>query len=106
MASNPFEIFNAVPTFHRDKLVSSLFTSLDFSDFMENLENNRYRVAIIPEGMTGRPDLLALQVYGDESLWWAIMLANRIDDAKTELVAGRKVFVPEIPGVPFNEIST
>lgn len=105
MTANPFDIFNAVPTYHRGKLISSLFTSLDFSDFMENLENNRHRVAIIPEGMNGRPDLLALQVYGDESLWWAIMLANRIDDAKTELITGRKVFVPEIPGVLFNEVA-
>ena len=63
--------------------------------------NSNYKIAIIPEGVDGRPDLIALQVYATENLWWAIMLANGILDAKTELTAGKKIVLPKIEGYPF-----
>ena len=99
--TNPHEIFNASSITHRDKPLSVLSPSPEYTNFIENLDNNTYKVAIIPEGMDGRPDLLAYQIYGTEKLWWAIMLANRVDDVTTQLVAGKKVFVPYIPGIAF-----
>ena len=94
--TNPHDIFNASSVMHRGKPLS-----IEFSNFIENIDNNDYKVAIIPEGMDGRPDLLAYQIYGTEKLWWAIMLANRIDDVTTQLIAGKKIIVPLIPGIAF-----
>ena len=99
--TNPHKIFKAVSVTHRDKPLSVLSPSVEFTNFIENMGNSNFRVAIIPEGVNGRPDLLALQVYDTEELWWVIMLANRIQDAKTELTTGKKIFLPEIPGTPF-----
>jgi len=99
--TNPHDIFNASSVTHRGKPLSMLSPSVEFSNFIENMDNNDFKVAIIPEGMDGRPDLLAYQVYGTSDLWWAIMLANRIEDATTQLVTGKKVFIPYIPGIAF-----
>ena len=99
--TNPYEIFNASSLTHRGKPLSVLSPSVEYSKFIENLDNYNFKIAIIPEGVDGRPDLLALQIYGTEKLWWAIMLANRIEDATTQLVTGKKIFVPEIPGIAF-----
>ena len=98
---SPHEIYSASSVLHRNKPLKVLSPSEEFSYFIENMEKLPHKIAIIPEGVTGRPDLLAYQIYGTEKLWWAIMLANKISDAQTELTAGKKIFVPEIPGYAF-----
>lgn len=98
---NPYELYNASSVTHRNKPLTVLSPSEEYSNFIENMNNLPHKVAIIPEGVDGRPDLLAHQIYGTEKLWWIIMLANKIDDAKTQLVVGKRIFVPEIPGYAF-----
>ena len=102
---NPHELYNATKITHRDKPLSVLSPSEEFSNFIKNMEDLPHKVAIIPEGMNGRPDLLALQIYGTEKLWWVIMLANHIEDAHTQLITGKKIFAPEIVGYDFEEFT-
>ena len=99
--TNLHEIFNASSVTHRGKPLSMLSPSIEFTNFIENMDKYNFKIAIIPEGVNGRPDLLALEIYGTEKLWWAIMLANKITDATSELITGKKIFVPEIPGIAF-----
>tara|TARA_R110000824_G_scaffold351039_5_gene537937 strand:+ start:163 stop:495 length:333 start_codon:yes stop_codon:yes gene_type:complete len=98
---NPYEMYNASSVTHRNKPLTILNLSEDFNNFIENMDDLPHKIAIIPEGVDGRPDLLAHQIYGTEKLWWVIMLANKIDNAKTQLVSGKKIFIPEIPGYAF-----
>jgi nucleoid-associated protein YgaU len=41
-----------------------------------------------------RPDLIAYKTLGDETLWWAIMLVNKIKNPFTELVEGLVLQIP------------
>tara|TARA_R110001583_G_scaffold9651_1_gene45480 strand:+ start:22251 stop:22559 length:309 start_codon:yes stop_codon:yes gene_type:complete len=98
---DPHKLYKAVSLTHRGKPLSVLSPSPIFSKFIENMENSKHKIAIIPEGVNGRPDLIALKVYDTEELWWVIMLANKILDAKTELISGKKIFLPFLEGYPF-----
>ena len=93
---DPHKLYKAVSLTHRGKPLSVLSPSPIFSKFIENMENSKHKIAIIPEGVNGRPDLIALKVYDTEELWWVIMLAN-----KTELISGKKIFLPFLEGYPF-----
>jgi hypothetical protein len=45
-----------------------------------------------------RPDLLANDVYGDSRLWWVFAVRNSdiIQDPIYDLVAGMKIYIPQI----------
>ena len=54
---------------------------------------------------TGRPDLLAYELYGDVALWWVVPEANQMIDPITELVAGLELRAPSKARV-VNSLST
>lgn len=41
-----------------------------------------------------RPDLLALDVYGDQDLWWVIPQRNGLEDPVFDMVPGLVLVVP------------
>ena len=41
-----------------------------------------------------RPDLIALDVYGNQMLWWVILYYNGINDVYNELVEGIVINIP------------
>ena len=51
-----------------------------------------------------RPDLLAYDIYGDSGLWWVFAVRNKdvIKDPVYDLVAGVKIFVPQLATLKSN----
>tara|TARA_R110002110_G_scaffold379584_2_gene590101 strand:- start:47 stop:334 length:288 start_codon:yes stop_codon:yes gene_type:complete len=90
------KMFNKQVTTHRGKPVD--VTSFDdpFQDFVKNLDNIPKKVAIIPAGMEGRPDLIANDAYGDPDLWWVINVANNVFDELVDLAAGKQIVIPQL----------
>jgi hypothetical protein len=57
------------------------------------LPNDRY-VQVLPE-WENRPDILALQFYGSEQLYWIIAYANGMIDPFAETYIGRRLRIPD-----------
>jgi hypothetical protein len=49
---------------------------------------------IVSQRFVGRPDLLALEVYGDEALWWVIPQRNGLEDPVGDMTLDRVLAVP------------
>lgn len=43
-----------------------------------------------------RPDLMALDIYGDEDLWWVIPVRNGLEDLVFDVIYGRTLVVPPL----------
>lgn len=57
------------------------------------LPNDRY-VQVLPE-WENRPDLIALEFYGSEQLYWVIAYANGMTDPFAETYIGRRIRIPD-----------
>lgn len=51
-------------------------------------------VALVPYEWVNRPDLMALDVYGDDNFWMAIPLRNGFEDPVFDLTYNRAVIIP------------
>ena len=80
----------------RDIPVTDLISSESWGNIVSNLSNSPSKVAIIPAGMEGRPDLISFKVYGTPDFWWVICAANKIIDPFEQLTAGKQIVIPII----------
>jgi len=53
----------------------------------------------VQENESGRLDLIANRVYSNPKLWWAIAIANNIEDALTEPLANVSLKIPSINAI-------
>ena len=53
----------------------------------------------VQENESGRLDLIANRVYSNPRLWWAIAIANNIEDALTEPIANTSLKIPSINAI-------
>lgn len=51
------------------------------------------QLAVIPNGMEYRPDLMSVQRYGTTDFWWRIMEVNKMKDIM-EFRAGKTIILP------------
>lgn len=51
-------------------------------------------IFVVPAEFAGRPDLIAVTVYGDSRLMWVVLQFNKIIDFTTELAAGTVLVLP------------
>ena len=43
-----------------------------------------------------RPDFISWKVYGEETYWWLIMLANNLTNARADLSVGQLLQIPDM----------
>jgi len=55
-------------------------------DRVTQLNNERY---------VTRPDTLAMDIYGDEDLWWIIPVRNGLQDPVFDLTYGKTLVIPD-----------
>ncbi len=92
-----FDAYDSEILPHRKYFFKSLITSKKYEDFLKyTLPNMEYKVAVLPSGMEGRPDLLSQAVYGTVNYWWLLCEANSIIDPFEDLVAGMQLKIPTI----------
>ena len=64
--------------------------------FLESDIQSYYNVQ---ENESGRLDLIANRIYGNTRLWWAIAIANNIEDTLTEPIANTSLKIPSINAI-------
>tara|TARA_R100000458_G_scaffold20470_1_gene18250 strand:- start:453 stop:752 length:300 start_codon:yes stop_codon:yes gene_type:complete len=88
-------IFPGVVLSHRGKTITDIGQSKKYRTFINSLqESGQSRVAVVPNDLEGRPDLIAYAAYGNELLWWVIVEANNVYDYEADLKAGTQIIVP------------
>jgi len=53
----------------------------------------------VQENESGRLDLIANRIYSNPRLWWAIAIANNIEDVLTEPLANTSLKIPSINAI-------
>jgi len=82
---------------HRGKTITDIGSSTAYLSFLEQQSTaTNYKVAIVPNDMEGRPDLLSYAAYGTEMMWWLIVEANSIYDYEEDLKAGTQIIIPQL----------
>lgn len=90
-------IFPGNTVSHRGKTITDIGSSSQYISFVNNLQNNgKSRIAVVPNTLEGRPDLIAFAAYGNELLWWVIVEANNAYDYEVDLKAGTQILIPII----------
>jgi len=90
-------IFAGVVRSHRGKTITDIGSSPSYLTFIEQVNNaNNNKIAIVPNNMEGRPDLIAFAAYGNELLWWLIVEANNAYDYEVDFGAGKTIIIPTI----------
>ena len=82
---------------HRGKTITDIGMSKQYRSFVASLQApGQSKVAVVPNTMEGRPDLLAYAAYGNERLWWVIVEANNVYDYEVDLKAGTQIIIPQL----------
>ena len=82
---------------HRGKTITDIGSSLQYRNFVISLQDSKTsKIAVVPNELEGRPDLLAYAAYGNELLWWVIVEANNVYDYEADLKAGTQILIPTI----------
>ena len=90
-------IFQGNVVSHRGHTITDIGSSSAYRAFINNVfDSTNSKIAIVPNYMVGRPDLLALAAYGTELLWWLIVDANSAYDYEVDFAAGKQILVPQI----------
>ena len=80
---------------HRGKTITDIGSSAKYRTFINSLQSEGHsRVAVVPNDMEGRPDLIAYSAYNNEILWWGIVEANNAYDYEVDLKAGTQIVIP------------
>jgi len=67
----------------------------DTPDLPELAPSSGDRFIDVDSTYLGRLDLIAHDFYGDVNLWWAIALANNIDQIPTDMPIGTRLRIPD-----------
>ena len=82
---------------HRGKTITDIGSSLKYRNFVNSLQNSgTSKIAVVPNELEGRPDLLASAAYGNELLWWVLVEANNAYDYESDFKAGTQILIPMI----------
>ena len=82
---------------HRGKTITDIGSSKKYITFVNSLQNNgTAKIAVVPNNLEGRPDLISYAAYGNELLWWVIVEANNVFDYEVDLKAGTQILIPII----------
>tara|TARA_A100001515_G_scaffold111525_1_gene92536 strand:- start:310 stop:609 length:300 start_codon:yes stop_codon:yes gene_type:complete len=90
-------IFPGVKVSHRGKTITDTGSSKQYIDFLNSIsESKDSKIAIVPNELEGRPDLIAYAAYGNENLWWLIVEANQAYDYEVDFKSGKQILIPNI----------
>ena len=91
-----FDKFSFREATHRGKPVKDILSSGSWENLATSYGAAPSKLANVPNGMEGRPDLIATSFYGNPRMWWVICVANNISDPFEQLKAGKLIKLPII----------
>tara|TARA_R110000822_G_scaffold896_7_gene3893 strand:+ start:623 stop:910 length:288 start_codon:yes stop_codon:yes gene_type:complete len=83
--------FNSIK--HKGKVSRVLTTSTQWQNI---ITSTRYNLTKVPNGMSGRPDLISQEAYNTPEYWWLVCAINNISDPFEQLIAGKLIKLPVI----------
>jgi hypothetical protein len=91
-----FSKFSFTSQTHKGHTIKNILTNSKWEYLKDTLGSYDYNLALIPNGMEGRPDLISNSIYKTPELWWLICAANNVIDPFEELTSGKKIKIPII----------
>lgn len=79
---------------HKGYRLKNITSTAGWENSAANLKARPANIAVVPNGMAGRPDLISHSIYGTTSNWWIICVVNDIIDPFEELIPGKKIKIP------------
>tara|TARA_R110002012_G_scaffold313996_3_gene526289 strand:+ start:1044 stop:1334 length:291 start_codon:yes stop_codon:yes gene_type:complete len=79
---------------HKGSRLKNITSTPGWENSAKDLKARPSKIAVVPNGMEGRPDLISYSLYGTTSNWWIICVVNDIFDPFEELIAGKKIKIP------------
>lgn len=76
-------------------LTADGFVFWDTPNFPQLVPQSGDRFLTVDSTYIGRLDLVAFDMYGDVDYWWAIALANGLDQIPTDMVEGMVLRIPQ-----------
>jgi len=80
-----------------------------FSDIYESKDGGRYQTLSVFPKILSQPDdipyitrygdrceALSLRFYGEQRLWWVILVANNLNDPLVDFVPGTELIIPSV----------
>ena len=96
ISTRRFDSYDSELISHRGKNVKNILASTGWGGASDYVQRLPQKLATVPAGMEGRPDLIAFDVYGNPYYWWVICVANDITDTFEQLKAGKVIRIPQI----------
>jgi|10_taG_2_1085330.scaffolds.fasta_scaffold05904_3 hypothetical protein len=96
ISTDRFYSYNTDTVSHRGKNVKNILGSTKWGGVTDYVNGFPAKLANVPVGMEGRPDLIASDVYGNSYYWWVICVANNVIDPFEQLKAGKLIKIPQI----------
>jgi len=82
---------------HEDRQITTSVGVAAWDTFVANIDNEfEYKIGRVPIGYEHRPDLISNIFYGTPSLWWLILVVNKIEDPWEGLDVGDQIKIPEL----------
>tara|TARA_R110001583_G_scaffold8932_5_gene42137 strand:- start:825 stop:1121 length:297 start_codon:yes stop_codon:yes gene_type:complete len=91
-----FKKFSFTMVTHKGHRIKNIVSNDKWTYLADTLDRYDFNLAIVPNGMEGRPDLISNSIYNTPDLWWLICAANNIIDPFEELISGKKIKIPII----------
>jgi hypothetical protein len=87
-------IYSKSSPYYNTAIVNNYLDVINFRDIPKERDDILFEVTATYEH---RPDLLAYDLYKDQTLWWVFAIRNRsvIKDPVFDLVAGVKIYLPK-----------
>jgi len=97
MAKDRKQSFPGNTVQHRQHTLTDIGSSTKYIGFLKTLyETTSYKIAVVPNEMEGRPDLISMGAYNTSDLWWVIVQANNAFDYEVDFKAGVSIIIPQI----------
>ena len=97
LSNDRTNIFPGVRVSHRGKTITDTGSSKQYIAFLNSISDSKTsKIALVPNELEGRPDLLAYAAYGNEKLWWLLVEANQAYDYEVDFKAGKQIIIPRI----------
>lgn len=92
-----YESFGVERITHKARQITTSVGVAEWDRFVRNIDGEfEYKLGKVPVGYAHRPDLISNIFYGTPSLWWLLLVVNKISDPFEGLNVGDQIKIPKI----------
>ena len=92
-----YESFGVENIAHNSRKISTSVGVAAWDRYVSNIDKEyTYKIGQVPIGYEHRPDLISNIFYGTPSLWWLLLVVNKIEDPFEGFNVGDEIKIPEL----------